>query len=157
MICPFCQQRGSIVKDSRELLDGTSVRRRRACLSCQMRFTTFERIEMRQLCVLKRSGLREPFDSIKIERSVGIAIDKCREHRMDLIRSITQKVIERIKTDLRHPISTKKIGDLILNELFKVDQLSCVRFASVYKNFHTLDDITRFISHLKAVNRKLRK
>ena len=149
MKCPYCPEKNTAVKDSREADEGRVIRRRRHCNSCGGRFTTFERIEMRELIVVKRGGSRRPFDREKIKKSISTALRK-RNFTEEQVQAIASNVIVEIESLSQREIDTKKIGKLIMKELENVDQVAYVRFASVYKDFATIRDFTKFISKIKG-------
>jgi transcriptional repressor NrdR len=133
MRCPFCAHEASQVKDSRPSEDGAAIRRRRQCEACGARFTTFERVQLRDLTVVKKNGEREPFDRGKLERSVAIA---CRK------RDIPAERIERLITSIQRQletrgdeVSTSQIGEAVMDGLKALDHVAYIRFASVYKDF----------------------
>lgn len=133
MRCPFCAHEASQVKDSRPSEDGASIRRRRQCEACGARFTTFERVQLRDLTVVKKNGDREPFDRGKLERSVAIA---CRK------RDIAPERIERLITSIQRQLETRgdevttsQIGEAVMDGLKAIDHVAYIRFASVYKDF----------------------
>ena len=133
MRCPFCAHEASQVKDSRPSEDGASIRRRRQCEACGARFTTFERVQLRDLTVVKKTGEREPFDRGKLERSVAIA---CRK------RDIPAERIERLITSIQRQLETRgdevttsQIGEAVMDGLKALDHVAYIRFASVYKDF----------------------
>ena len=133
MRCPFCTHEASQVKDSRPSEDGASIRRRRQCEACGARFTTFERVQLRDLTVVKKNGEREPFDRAKLERSVAIA---CRK------RDIPAERVERLITSIQRQLETRgdevtttQIGEAVMDGLKALDHVAYIRFASVYKDF----------------------
>lgn len=133
MRCPFCAHEASQVKDSRPSEDGAAIRRRRQCEACGARFTTFERVQLRDLTVVKKTGEREPFDRGKLERSVAIA---CRK------RDIPAERIERLITSIQRQLETRgdevttsQIGEAVMDGLKALDHVAYIRFASVYKDF----------------------
>ncbi|MBA3666467.1 MAG: transcriptional repressor NrdR [Sphingomonas sp.] len=138
MRCPFCAIDNSQVKDSRPSEDGSSIRRRRECGGCGQRFTTFERVQLRDLTVVKKDGKREPFDRAKLERAIGHA---CRK------RDIEQSKIERLATGIQRRLETtgdevtaQQIGQLVMFGLKGLDPVAYIRFASVYKDFKEAGD-----------------
>ena len=143
MRCPFCSHENSQVKDSRPAEDGSSIRRRRQCEDCGARFTTFERVQLRDLTVVKSGSRREPFDRTKLERSIAIA---CRK------RPVPQERIERLVTSIQRQIETSgesevdstRIGELVMNGLMALDPVAYIRFASVYKDFTEARDFEEF-------------
>ncbi len=146
MHCPFCNFADSSVKDSRTDSSGLSVRRRRVCLSCGAKFTTFEKVRLRKCIVVKRSGNRREFDKSKIYRSISIAVRK-RNIFDDKINELVDKIEAEIESKNLGEISSKQIGELIMRELKFIDEVSYVRFASVYKHFNSAKDFTDFIKN----------
>ncbi len=144
MRCPFCGHDETQVKDSRPSEDGAAIRRRRSCPSCEGRFTTFERVQLRELTILKRSGRRTPFDRDKLARSLSIALRKrpVEPERVErMISAITRQLESMGETEL--PSST--IGELIMKHLKQLDDVAYVRYASVYRDFKETDDFARFL------------
>jgi transcriptional repressor NrdR len=148
MKCPFCNKSGTNVKDSRTTDEGKIVRRRRHCNKCGGRFTTFERIQIRKLIVIKRSGAKRPFDHTKVEKSIITALRK-RNFSDKQIKALSDKVILELESTSNKEIPTRKIGKLIMQELANVDQVAYIRFASVYKDFANIQDFAKFISKLQ--------
>jgi transcriptional repressor NrdR len=141
--CPFCSHENSQVKDSRPTEDGASIRRRRQCEECSARFTTFERVQLRDLTVVKAGNRREPFDRSKLERSIAIA---CRKRpvppeRLDRLVSSLQRQIE---TSGDSEIASTRIGELVMDGLKALDPVAYIRFASVYKDFREAKDFEEF-------------
>jgi transcriptional repressor NrdR len=149
MKCPFCSAADTIVKDSRTTQDGFVTRRRRNCPACGRKFTTFERIELRKLLVVKRSGVKKLFDRNKVQKSIATAVRK-RNISEDTINEITGRIALELESQNTHEISTRKIGELIMQELAKIDHVAYVRFASVYKDFSSAQDFAKFVSKIKA-------
>jgi len=144
MRCPFCGHDETQVKDSRPSEDGAAIRRRRLCPSCEGRFTTFERVQLRELTILKRSGRRTPFEREKLARSVAIAIRKrpLEPERVErMISAITRQLESMGETEL--PSST--IGELVMKHLKQLDDVAYVRYASVYRDFKETEDFARFL------------
>ncbi len=144
MKCPFCGQLESQVKDSRPSEDGAAIRRRRFCPECAGRFTTFERVQLRELTILKRSGRRTPFDREKLQRSIDIAsrkrpIDPERVDRM--VSTIVRQLESRGETEVESTV----IGELVMKALKGLDQVAYVRYASVYRDFRETQDFARFL------------
>ena len=138
MRCPFCSHEDSQVKDSRPTEDGVSIRRRRQCEGCGARFTTFERVQLRDLIVIKKDGKREPFERRKLERSVAIA---CRKRdiepaRVERLISGIQRQLETMGDD----VSASQIGEAVMDGLKAIDHVAYIRFASVYKDFNKAGD-----------------
>jgi transcriptional repressor NrdR len=143
MRCPFCSHENSQVKDSRPTEDGASIRRRRQCEECSARFTTFERVQLRDLTVVKAGNRREPFERGKLERSIAIA---CRKRpvpaeRIDRLVSSLQRQIE---TSGDSEIASTRIGEMVMDGLKGLDPVAYIRFASVYKDFREARDFEEF-------------
>ena len=143
MRCPFCSHENSQVKDSRPTEDGASIRRRRQCEDCGARFTTFERVQLRDLVVLKAGNRREPFERSKLERSIAIACRKrpVPQERIDRLVSSIQRQIE---TSGDSEIPSTRIGELVMDGLKALDPVAYIRFASVYKDFREAKDFEEF-------------
>jgi len=147
MKCPFCGHADTQVKDSRPSEDGLTIRRRRFCPECNSRFTTFERVQLRELTVLKKNGERRMFDRDKLARSVGIALRKrpvTSEQTEQMITRITQKLESLGESE----IPTQTIGTAIMDELKKLDHIAYIRFASVYRDFREAKDFENIIDEL---------
>jgi len=147
MRCPFCGAEDTQVKDSRPAEDGASIRRRRACTACASRFTTFERVQLREITVVKTDGTREPFDRDKLTRSVRIALRK-RPVEDDRIERIVTGIQRRLETEAEPEIPSRQIGEIVMETLKEVDQVAYVRFASVYRNFNEAKDFQAFLGGL---------
>jgi len=147
MRCPFCGNNDTQVKDSRPSEDNATIRRRRYCPSCGSRFTTFERVHLRELTVVKTDGEKVPFDREKVKRSMEIALRK-RPATDDQIERIVNGIQRRLETSGETEIPSKAIGELIMERLMEVDKVAYVRFASVYKDFHEIKDFDDFIGNL---------
>ncbi len=143
MRCPFCSHDTSQVKDSRPSEDGSSIRRRRQCEDCGARFTTFERVQLRELTVVKSENRREPFDRAKLERSVAIACRKraVPQERIDKLVSSIQRQVE---TSGESEIASAAIGEMVMAGLKALDPVAYIRFASVYKDFREARDFQAF-------------
>ncbi|PPR41809.1 MAG: Transcriptional repressor NrdR [Alphaproteobacteria bacterium MarineAlpha5_Bin12] len=148
MRCPFCSYENSQVKDSRATEDNTSIRRRRLCEKCGSRFTTYERIQLRDLIVIKKNNQKEVFDRDKIYRSISLALRK-RITDQDKIESIVNGIVRRLENSGETEIKTSIIGQLIMDSLLNIDQVAYVRFASVYKNFREARDFEDFLGNLE--------
>jgi transcriptional repressor NrdR len=144
MRCPFCGFADSQVKDSRPAEDGASIRRRRQCPACGGRFTTHERVQLRELKVVKRDGVREPFDRDKLHRSVSIALRK-REVPEERIDHLVSGIVRRLETSGETDIPTKTVGQYVLDALGETDPVAFVRYASVYRDFQEAEDFNRFV------------
>lgn len=152
MRCPFCENLETQVKDSRPADDHASIRRRRLCPSCSGRFTTFERVQLRDLTVVKSNGRREEFDRDKLERSVRIALRK-RLVEPERIEQMITGIVRRLESLGDGDIQTSMIGEIVMEALARVDTVAYVRFASVYKNFQAADDFDKFVSELDPRDR----
>jgi transcriptional repressor NrdR len=148
--CPFCAHDDSQVKDSRPTEDNTAIRRRRQCESCGARFTTFERVQLRDVVVVKTEGKREPFDRAKIERSVALACRKrgIEQERIDQLVSGIQRQIETLGDG---EIASEKIGGMVMDGLRQLDSVAYIRFASVYRDFSEARDFEEFASSVRDV------
>lgn len=144
MRCPFCSSEDVQVKDSRSAEDGNAIRRRRLCSSCGGRFTTFERVQLRDLVVVKKSGKKIPFDRDKLMRSVMIALQK-RPVEHDRIEQMVSGVIRRLESGGEGEVHTDQIGELVMEGLASLDKVAYVRYASVYKDFRATGDFEKFI------------
>ncbi|MBB5689670.1 transcriptional repressor NrdR [Roseomonas alkaliterrae] len=147
MKCPFCGAEDTQVKDSRPAEDGAAIRRRRACASCGARFTTFERVQLREITVLKTDGRRVPFDREKLARSIRVA---CRKRPVDedRIERLVNSIQRRLETEGETEIPSRKIGEIVMESLRELDQVAYVRFASVYRNFSEAKDFQAFLGEL---------
>ena len=148
MRCPFCSNEDSQVKDSRPSEDNTSIRRRRYCEKCGSRFTTYERIQLRDLIVIKKNNQKEIFDRDKIFRSISLALRK-RIIDQNKIESIVNGIVRKLENSGETEIKTSIIGELIMDALLNLDQVAYVRFASVYKNFREARDFEDFLGNLE--------
>lgn len=147
MKCPYCNSPDTKVTDSRDTDDGTSIRRRRQCLACGRRFTTYETVEETQLRVIKKDGSRELFDRTKIRNGIIRACEK-RNITSAQIEEVVNRIEKKIRNGLEPEVSTETIGRLVMDELKDLDQVAYVRFASVYREFK---DIGSFMSELEAL------
>ena len=147
MRCPFCSHEDSQVKDSRHTENNTAIRRRRICDQCGSRFTTFERIQLRDLIVIKSNGQKETFDRDKMFRSLSLALRK-RKVEQDKIEKIVSAIARRLENSGETEIKTSLIGEYIMEALSNLDQVAYVRFASVYKNFREVKDFEDFLDNL---------
>jgi len=144
MRCPFCASEDVQVKDSRSAEDGNAIRRRRLCGSCGGRFTTFERVQLRDLVVLKKSGKKIPFARNKLMRSVMIAMQK-RPVDRDKVEQMISGVVRRLESAGEGEIASDRIGALVMEGLAELDKVAYVRYASVYKDFRATGDFEKFI------------
>ena len=148
MLCPFCRQKDTSVVDSRPTEDGTAIRRRRVC-GCERRerFTTFERVQFRELTVIKNNGRRVPFDRDKIAKSITISLRK-RPIDSEAVEKFISKIVRNLEGLGENEIPSATIGKFIMDGLANLDQVAYVRFASVYKNFKEAKDFEQFIGNL---------
>ena len=153
MRCPFCSHDDSQVKDSRPTEDGTSIRRRRQCEGCGARFTTFERVQLRELTVVKKDGDRQPFERAKLERSVAIACRKrpIAPEKLDRLVSSIQRQIE---TSGESEVAATRVGELVMDGLKALDSVAYIRFASVYKDFTEAKDFEDFAGTVSEAGRE---
>ena len=147
MRCPFCNNLDTSVKDSRPSEDSTAIRRRRACPACGGRFTTFERIQLRDLTVIKGNGAKEPLDRDKIARSLTIATRKLGVDADKIERAISA-IVRQLESSGESEIPTRAIGEKVMDALMNLHQVAYVRFASVYKNFREVGDFEKFIENI---------
>ena len=150
MRCPFCGHEDTQVKDSRPTEDSHAVRRRRQCPNCGARFTTFERVQLRDLTVVKRGGKRESFDRDKLMRSMTLALQK-RPVEAERIERIVNGIVRRLESSGETDIPSAWIGELIMDALATLDQVAYVRFASVYRDFRETRDFEEFIGKIDSV------
>lgn len=147
MRCPFCGNEDSQVKDSRPTEDNAAIRRRRFCPACNARWTTFERVQLRELTVVKKNGEKSPFDRDKLSRSLQIALRK-REVSEERIERIVNSIQRRLETLGETEIPTKVVGEMVMENLRDLDQVAYVRFASVYRNFREAKDFEAFVENI---------
>ena len=145
MRCPFCGHSDSQVKDSRPTEDNAAIRRRRFCPECGSRWTTFERVQLRELTVVKKEGEKAPFDREKLARSLRIALRK-RPVEPERIERIVNSIQRQLEASGESEIPTKAIGQMVMENLKDLDQVGYVRFASVYRNFREAKDFEEFIT-----------
>ncbi|OYW14111.1 MAG: transcriptional regulator NrdR [Rhodospirillales bacterium 12-54-5] len=147
MRCPFCSHEDTQVKDSRPSEDGSSIRRRRFCPACNSRFTTFERVQLRELTVVKATGERKLFDRDKIARSMAIALRK-RPVDAENVEMAINRIVQKLESEGESDIQTSRIGQLVMEELRKLDAVSYIRYASVYRDFSEAKDFEKFVDKL---------
>ncbi len=147
MRCPFCGHDDTQVKDSRPTDDGSAIRRRRFCGGCGQRFTTIERVQLRELMVLKNDGRRVPFDRDKLARSIRIALRK-RPVQEERIERIVNGIVRQLEATGENEIPSKQLGELVMETLKEVDAVAYVRFASVYRDFREAKDFETFLGSL---------
>ncbi len=144
MLCPFCSSEDTQVKDSRPAEDGNAIRRRRLCGECGARFTTFERVQLREINVVKRSGRRSVFDRDKLERSFQIALRKRDVDSDDMARSINE-IVRQLESHPEGDVPSAQVGELVMDALSHLDKVAYVRYASVYRNFREAKDFEAFV------------
>lgn len=144
MKCPFCGFDDTVVKDSRSDDDNTTIRRRRECPECGSRFTTFERVQLRELIVVKKNGEHVPFDREKLYRSISIACKK-RPIAPERVDKIITSLVRRFESSGDAEISTTAIGEAVMESLSHLDKIAYIRFASVYKDFKEIQDFEEFV------------
>jgi transcriptional repressor NrdR len=147
MRCPYCGEADTQVKDSRPTEDNTAIRRRRVCPTCGQRFTTFERVQLRELTVVKRSGRRVPFDRDKLHRSIEVAVRK-RPVEPEKVERMVSGIVRVLEKSGESEIQAKHIGDLVMEGLKGLDDVAYVRFASVYRNFREAKDFEAVLGEL---------
>jgi len=149
MRCPFCGNDDTQVKDSRPTEDNSAIRRRRFCPGCGARFTTFERVQLRELTIIKSNGQREPFDRDKLLRSMRIALRK-RPIDGDRIERVVNSIVRQLESSGETEIPSTQVGEMVMNTLSTLDKVAYVRYASVYKDFGEVGDFNQFVQTLKA-------
>lgn len=149
MRCPFCGGLDTQVKDSRPTDDSSAIRRRRVCPDCGGRFTTFERVQLRELVIVKRSGRREIFDRDKLQKSIDIALRK-RSVDPERVERMINGIVRQLESQSEGEIPSELVGELIMEGLKGLDEVAYVRFASVYKNFEEASDFRNFLGELGA-------
>jgi transcriptional repressor NrdR len=152
MRCPYCGNEDTQVKDSRPTDDASAIRRRRVCSACGGRFTTFERVQLRELMVVKKSGRKVPFDRDKLARSVNTALRK-RDVDPERVDRMISGVVRQLESLGDLEVTSERIGEFVMEGLKGLDDVAFVRFASVYKNFSAADDLRSFLAELHQENR----
>ena len=150
MRCPHCGAPDSQVKDSRPAEEGAAIRRRRVCADCGQRFTTFERVQLRELTVVKRNGRRVPFDRDKLHRSIAVALRK-RPVDPERIETLVSSIVRRLESGGESEVSSETIGLLVMDVLKILDDVAYVRFASVYRNFREAKDFEMLLGELSGL------
>jgi transcriptional repressor NrdR len=151
--CPFCASEDTQVVDTRANLEANTVRRRRKCLKCEKRFTTYERVDLKMPRLVKKDGSRTDFDRDKLLGSMMLALRK-RPVATDEVDGAVDHVIERLRSLGEREISTNRVGDFVMRELAKLDKIAYIRFASVYRNFETPEEFREAVQEVKASKRK---
>ena len=147
MRCPYCMNADTQVKDSRPTEENTVIRRRRVCPDCGGRFTTFERIQLRELTIIKNTGRKVPFDRDKLMRSVQVALRK-RPVEPERIERMVSGIVRRLENLGESEVPAKLVGELVMEGLYALDQVGYVRFASVYRNFREAKDFEEFLGEM---------
>jgi len=147
MRCPFCGNEDTQVKDSRPTDDNSAIRRRRQCTNCGARFTTFERVQLRELIVVKSNGQREPFDREKLLRSMQVSLRK-RPVDADRLERVVNGIVRRLESSGESEIPTSVIGEAVMDALGTLDKVAYIRFASVYRNFREAKDFETFVGKI---------
>ena len=152
MRCPYCGSLDDKVIESRAMANGESIRRRRECLGCGYRFTSYERIEEKPFMVVKKDGRREPFEQAKLEKGISRALEK-RPVSMRMVEQIVSEIEDKavMSGKVSREISTAELGEFVLQRLYEIDKVAYIRFASVYKHFENLDE---FITEVKNIEGK---
>lgn len=149
MKCPFCGSSNIQVKDSRDTVEENAIRRRRECTDCGGRFTTYERIELQELMVIKKNGERVPFDRSKLLRSITLAVSKCGISSFEI-----DKLVDSIRRELENSgvieITSKDIGEKVMDKLIRINKVAYIRFASVYKDFKEVKDFEEFVGKINS-------
>ena len=149
MRCPSCNSLDTQVKDSRPTEDSAVIRRRRVCIACNFRFTTFERVQLRELTVIKRNGRRVPFDRDKLVRSLQISLRK-RPVEADRIEEAVSKIVRELESQGESEVSSEAVGEMVMETLRALDDVAYVRFASVYRNFREAKDFETLLGELSG-------
>ena len=147
MRCPFCGNIDTQVKDSRISDDGESIKRRRYCVACDSRFTTFERIQLREILVIKKNGEKKIFDPEKLKKSIEMAVRKRPVSEVQ-VEKLVNNIVRQLEVENETEIASSKIGEMVMSAMEKLDKVAFVRFASVYKNFEKADDFQKFIKQI---------
>ncbi len=148
MLCPFCKSEDTQVKDSRSSEDGTAIRRRRQCSRCDARFTTFERVQLREVSVIKRNGSKALFDRDKLAKSFKIALRK-RDVDAGSVEIEINEIVKKLESTGEPDVASEYIGSLVMKALSKLDKVGYVRYASVYRNFADPQDFEEFVNELQ--------
>ena len=149
MRCPFCGTEDTQVKDSRPTEDQSAIRRRRLCPNCAARFTTFERVQLRELTVVKKNGQREPFEREKLARSIHISLRK-RPVEPERVERVINSIVRQLESSGESDIPSDVVGEMVMEALATLDQVAYVRFASVYRNFRETRDFEALIGELEG-------
>lgn len=153
MKCPFCASEDTQVKDSRPTEDSAAIRRRRECPKCDARFTTFERVQLREIVVIKNDGTREPFEREKLLRSLKLSLQK-RPVDPETIERTANDIVRQLEQSGDADVPTKLIGEKAMAALARIDPVAYVRYASVYKDFRVVNDYNEFLADLEEITKK---
>jgi transcriptional repressor NrdR len=153
MRCPYCSSEDTQVVDTRANLEANTTRRRRKCLSCEKRFTTYERVDLKMPRLVKKDGSRTDFDRDKITGSMMLALRK-RPVATDEVEGAVDRVIERLRSLGEREVPTSRVGDFVMRELAKLDKIGYIRFASVYRSFESPDDFREAVQEVKAAKKR---
>ena len=153
MRCPFCGNEETQVKDSRPTEDHTAIRRRRSCSECGQRFTTFERVQLREMTVVKAGGRKQPFDRDKVMKSMQVALQK-RPVEFEKIEKVTTGIVRKLESEGEHEIKSEQIGAEVMNALKDLEAVVYIRYASVYKDFREPDDFNDFLEEAQRLQNK---
>lgn len=156
MRCPFCGNEETQVKDSRPTEDNASIRRRRSCPDCEQRFTTFERVQLREMTVLKTGGRKQPFDRDKIIKSMQVALQK-RPIDIEKIEKVTTGIVRKLESQGEQEITSDQIGAEVMQALMELDEVGYIRYASVYKDFREPDDFNEFLDSVQKLSDKKKR
>ena len=147
MRCPFCGNIETQVKDSRISDDGESIKRRRYCSACDSRFTTYERVQLREILVIKKNGEKRIFDPEKLKKSIEMAVRKRPVSDLQ-VEKMVNNIVRKLEMESETEVASSQIGEMVMEALEKLDKVAFVRFASVYKNFEKADDFQKFIKKI---------
>ncbi len=153
MRCPYCSSEDTQVVDTRANLEANTTRRRRKCLACEKRFTTYERVDLKMPRLVKKDGSRTDFDRDKITGSMMLALRK-RPVATDEVEGAVDRVIERLRSLGEREVPTSRVGDFVMRELAKLDKIGYIRFASVYRSFESPDDFREAVQEVKATKKR---
>ena len=148
MKCPFCSNMDTQVKDSRPSEDGVTIRRRRFCPACNSRFTTFERVQLRELTVIKKTGEKRVFDRDKLTRAINVAVRK-RPVNAEEVENLVNSIVHRLESMGESEVPSSLIGEMVMEGLKELDDVAYIRFASVYRNFREAKDFEKFVGNLE--------
>jgi len=148
MRCPFCGNEDTQVKDSRPSEEGASIRRRRFCAECDSRFTTFERVQLKELIVVKKDGKRRPFDRDKLSHSIGVAVRK-RPVTIEQVEMAVNHIVRKLETSVENEVTSDQIGKAVMDTLSDLDPVAYIRFASVYREFRDAQDFQDFAATIE--------